>query len=668
TCHNLDIEIEAEDLRARLQQGCLLFVDGDQESDTLQRTRAFDALRRWTLANPRARVVMTLDEQAVREVPDALADGKREQVPVLLVQLLSPATVAQYLTSLEQDHSALLRSIQDANLFDLAGVPWLLAHLLRQSPRGTLSRSGVIARVVDGNLAGANLSGMSRRLVGDLLGRIAWTLQQRQSTRLDGQRLYELLDQVRGRRELPLEDFKTQALATRVLAPSHEDGVRFSYPGFQSYWCARYLLVTGPAFPHHLDDITATLGRRSRVLLWEDTLVLLAGMMDEPDRLIRLILAGSSMSQGEQTFLAARCISEAKLARRAVDDLTVTQVLDSLVWRSTPMKESSAAVRIRATECLALLKHPSSVPHLLSLAVERVRPNARGDAEFELSGLRHAALQVLLTMQAEGEEYLHARAAREQDAPRWKALTALMEIWRTRDVEALRQFYDATDVPGVRAIAAFALGSLGGTDNLAFLVERLLDARAADDTRWSITDSLLLFDPVAVTSTAVARMREVPLLHANAAYMIGRLRVATPQSEEWRFLQACLQTNEGRPRGMALRSLAQLGAGEYRVLCEHLARGAFEDVERDGRIAVPRRLESRYALQNYALQSLRLIGTDESIEALRHARAWRDGGPDRHTSQLDQLSYEVTEDIYWRLTGGFDGDLADTAESASPPR
>jgi len=88
----------------------------------------------------------------------------------------------------------------------------------------------------------------------------------------------------------------------------------FSYPGFQSYWCAQHLLRNTRDFTGRLDDITATLGRRSRVRLWEDTLVLLAGMMDSADPLIRRIIAGSSMGYGEHAFLAARCIHEAALA------------------------------------------------------------------------------------------------------------------------------------------------------------------------------------------------------------------------------------------------------------------------------------------------------------------------------------------------------------------
>ena len=114
---------------------------------------------------------------------------------------------------------------------------------------------------------------------------------------------------------MPLDQLKAYALETKILAPSDEDGVRVSYPRVPVLLVRTALLRTGRDFTGRLDDITATLGRRSRVRLWEDTLVLLAGMMDSADPLIRRIIAGSSMSYGEHAFLAARCIHEAELAK-----------------------------------------------------------------------------------------------------------------------------------------------------------------------------------------------------------------------------------------------------------------------------------------------------------------------------------------------------------------
>jgi hypothetical protein len=664
TYKRFDIDLPAAAIAPRLSQPFILYLDGDQDADSRQRSAAFDAL--WELAesNPQGSAVVTLDEQVLGHLPALNVSDPARQIPILLVQLLSPATVAQYLTALGARAQPLLTSIQGANLFDLAGVPWLLAHLMRQSNRGGLSRSGVIARVVNGNLASANLAPGMRRLVHDLLGRTAWALQTQQGVRLDGFRLYEVMDQVRGRLEVPLEQLKSAALATRILAPSDEDGVRFSYPGFQSFWCVRHLLDSENAFTSRLDDITATLGRRSRVRLWEDTLVLLAGMMTAPDRLIRRMLWGSSMSYGEHAFLAARCIHEAKLAGQKISPDVVDQVLDNLIWRSTPMKESSAAVRIRATEALALLQHPASTPHLISLAVERVRPTFNGQPEFELPGLRHASLQVLLTMQEQVDEYVKTRAAGPSGTAQEAGLQDLLLKWRTDDSAALKEMFETTQIEGLPALVVFALGSLGGESNLAFLSEQILREDARPDMRWSIADSLLLFTPLEVTDQAISRMRRVPALHAHAAYMIGKLRVATAGSEEAAFLVSCLQSPDVQTRGVALKALAQLGRGEYRELCECIARDAWNRVVRHKSFAVPRKPADRISLRVHALESLRLIGTEESLIALRQARNWRPEGTagDRDASELLQLSYEVSEDIYWRLTGGLEGDFYEPTE------
>ena len=57
-------------------------------------------------------------------------------------------------------------------------------------------------------------------------------------------------------------------------------------------------------------------------------------------------------------------------------------------------------------------------------------------------------------------------------------------------------------------------------------------------------------------------------------------------------------------------------------------------------------------LQIAAMESLREIGDLESIAALRTARQQAVG----MTITLRQLSFDVAEDIYWRLTGGLSAD------------
>ena len=75
-------------------------------------------------------------------------------------------------------------------------------------------------------------------------------------------------------------------------------------------------------------------------------------------------------------------------------------------------------------------------------------------------------------------------------------------------------------------------------------------------------------------------------------------------------------------------------------------------------------------MRPYAIESLRLIGTQQSLVALREARNWRPDGTanDRDASALIQLSYEVSEDLYWRLTGGSEGDVFDPADRPAKPR
>jgi hypothetical protein len=307
------------------------------------------------------------------------------------------------------------------------------------------------------------------------------------------------------------------------------------------------------------------------------------------------------------------------------------------------------------------------VPHLASLVIGKVRPTFNGQPTFELSGLRHAALHVLLTMEEEADAYVE-HAAASSATPTYQAIKELIAQWRRGDCEGLRSTFRSTSIEGLPAVIAFVLGTSGGNDNLEFLIDALLAPGTAEDTLWSIVDSLLFFDPGVVTHQAVTRLRQTPALHTQAAYMIGKLRVAEPASEEVRFLVSCLRSDSVKTRGVALKALAQLGITDYRRHCECIAADAWEklakskDLPQD--ILLPKKVDERSTLRNAALESLRLIGDEGSIKALREARNWRPDGSttDRWGSQLMQLSYEVSEDVYWRVTGGCEGDFYDPAE------
>ena len=85
-------------------------------------------------------------------------------------------------------------------------------------------------------------------------------------TSLAGTDVFELLMRMRGNRDYSLVDFRSQLInPCRIMAPGDEDGLRFAYPGFRSYFCALYIYRKPPAERERiLEEITATLGRRAR--------------------------------------------------------------------------------------------------------------------------------------------------------------------------------------------------------------------------------------------------------------------------------------------------------------------------------------------------------------------------------------------------------------------
>ncbi|HTF67380.1 MAG TPA: hypothetical protein VK638_32340, partial [Edaphobacter sp.] len=656
TYKNAGFNIDAKALERRLSQPFIAFLDGDQDMDNRQAGVAINCICQITQERKNARFILALDETFVAQ--SSLLRDAECPVAILLVQLLTSATVAQHLNGLPDGRGVtLLKAIQQSNLFDFASVPWLLGSLLRQPNRPVLSRSGVIERAVNSNLASTNWNAGLRAMIQEVFGQVAWTLQLQKDTRLDSNELYELLSHVRGKREIPLEQLRSAAMEANVLCPSQHDGVRFTYPGFQSFWCAKYLLATGATLKGHLDDITATLGRRSRVRLWEDTLVLLSGLMSDPNTLVRRILSSSSLSSGEQTFLAATCIHEARLNAKEIVPTVSAQLLDTLVWRSTSMKERNSSVRIRATESLGLLRDPNSIPHLVSLLMEQVRMTNSGTLTFELSGLRRAALEVLLTMKEGAEAHIEMLASGPNPKPNVQCLPALIQAWMTADTDVLRTRFLKNE-SGIPAVISFILATLGGRDNLEFLAGQILHSEATDDTVWAIADALLTFSPLEVTELAVKAMCANPGLQPQAAYLVGKLRIAVAGDSEITFLKECLNSPSANTQGMALRALAQLGSDSHRELCETIACGQWEQLERDRAFRIPKAANDKITLSFFALQGLRFIGTQASLDRLREARIVSVApGAEECAADLNQLSYEISEDIFWRISGGLEGDF-----------
>ena len=432
---------------------------------------------------------------------------------------------------------------------------------------------------------------------------------------------------------------------------------------------------SGSNLPSHLDDITATLGRRSRVRHWEDTLVLMAGMMDAPERLIGRILAGSSMR------LRRAGISRRPLHSRSAAGRPRGRPAPG---RSGPRQPG---VAIDADEGVELVGAGTRyrVPGAVKGAGQRVASGVAGHrarqadperrADLRAVGLRHAALQVLLTMQEEADAYINTFAVASSATPTQLAIKGLIELWRCGDVGGLRQLFQSTRIPGLPAVIAFVLGASGGDDNLQFLTDALLSPGTAEDAQWSIVDSILFFDPGEVTRKTVTKLRENPALHSQAAYIIGKLRVAEPDSDEARFLLSCLKSDRVKTRGVALKSLAQLGVATYRPHCEWIATDAWDKLAKrqgsapghpaaqEGGGAEP---TAHLCAREPAPDWRRRLAQGPARGAHLAAR-WQRRNDRRGRGELMQLSYEVSEDVYWRTTGGREGDSYDASERQAKP-
>jgi hypothetical protein len=101
------------------------------------------------------------------------------------------------------------------------------------------------------------------------------------------------------------------------------------------------------------------------------------------------------------------------------------------------------------------------------------------------------------------------------------------------------------------------------------------------------------------------------------------------------FLEAAANNGNPRLRGKAIRALATLQDEDIeqglRKMCEDIVNG------------------QDFTLHRSALLALRDIGDVGSLEIVRRRRI-----DYVQNCDLKQLSYQVAEEMYWRLTGGLD--------------
>lgn len=637
----------------------LLIIDGDAEVAEDPFRDAQRLLLEFRASSAHG-IVMTLDEGSRAAWAQEL-----EPTAVLVARPMAFDRVCQHLKRLATPAASELHAvIEQRRCRDVAGMPWLLERMLALSQRKATfdSRATLLRQIASELLSSISMGGVPRSCAERALERIAWRMQWGRRSILSGEPLYEILAAVRDNREFRLGDLKDNLVRSGVLATAGEDGIRFRYESLQAYFAARYL-AAAPDRQDLLEDITASLGRLSRARWWEDTLVTMAGLPGQSSEgLLQAILAGSTLVEGDQVYLASRCFLDArKLDPPKLDtpkavggptpvvDQVADQIVDALIWRSHPGNLRPYADRKRAATALAELRHPNAIPHLVSLASEELATGWGTEKRYEFSGIRLIAVNGLMLMQDEAKAYVLDKRP---------ALAGVLTAWRTA--------YEHGELSGLIAelqradkatspIAAFALGFFD--EDLAR--QTLLDVFAKDDTDrdvgWAVTDTFTLLDPTWV-STNVIEPRLQQFVDPRIPYLIGWLGLAAKGSTQREYLEQCLARGIPAVQARALRALGSLRVDSKRTLCESVVAADWPEVRRQGMNLPPEIAEEdRSRLQIAAMESLREIGDPESIAALRTARQQAVG----MTITLRQLSFDVAEDIYWRLNGGLSGDSSD---------
>lgn len=626
------ITLDAQALAERFSKEAFAFLirgDDNVGQTVREALRLFETYSKKAL---RHRFILSLEENLLH------ASHLPEDSQCLQVRQMRPERVRAFLGSADAtaDERELLRMLEDYALFDLAEVPWLLNEMVELVRQRKLkpSRAKIIGRIIDDGVLRYKGSAASAVRLRETLQRFAWEALTRRDYYLPGSEAFEILQKLRGNRDYPLSAFLADMISScKILAYMDDDGVGFNYPGFRSYCAAEYLLNQNEDERNFLlEEITAQLGRQSRAELWRDTLYILAGLWNKTDDLLSMILSGSLLYQGEQLFIAARCLQEARLSfdnQPASDNPIVQSIVGSLLQQTSPVGLRSVRARVRALQHIGPLRESCALEALIRLVLEKVRPGRKGDMHYDYSAVRLGAMKALLYMARETLTLV-------KENPKWKTtpdLATALHAWISGDGATLSRMLRAPEP--VCSIAAFAL-ALSRQDN-AF--EALTEAFRREDTsldmQWAVADSLIELADPELPQYLQERITQAPDAHSEMlAHMLGKLGQASQGSKEWNFLEQRVAGRDGRLAGRCLQALAELSSTSVIPICHQWLQ------------------EQAEHLPYFALQALREVGRWESLKLIERLR-WDTSRMD--TSRmlfLDSVRMEVYEAIYWRLAGG----------------
>jgi hypothetical protein len=566
--------------------------------------------------------------------------------------------------------------LERTQLFDMAAMPWMLVMMIRQAQAGDLpkSRVGVLRDLTEDKVSWiTQWRGQQARAL-DTLYELAYQMQRQNLSALPIRDALTIIARVRDNREYALEEMLDSLIEQDLLARAGGDAVRFLYSQYQAYCCAQYLCRQNNT--KLWEEITASLGRIAHLRRWNDTLTLLCGLLKQPHVLLEKIAYATSLKDGEQVYLAARCLLEARQAgnfaaghaNEGAGEVALSGsyveslVVDALLWRSDSTNEPRSYQRLRAVEALGRQPNPEVARFLRHIAMEKTRKNSRGEPDFEYGGIRQAAgraLRRLLSSREEPErmmflgELLRADPYLEELIRRW--IEEDVAWLTTKMTQPLSETADPDELKIAQALAgmaAFALGDLRRKDAYSELIKAFTADSTAELVRWAITDALAALEPEAVIQDAVHPLLKNGKLSAPTVtngerreqliYLIGQLR--HPDERALAFVEGVLKSPDAPydQKGRAILAIGFLYPPKWEAwkrVFEQVALADFEAI----RIQPKDQNETLY-LQTKAMQSLAEIGDLQTLENLRRGRQhW--------PIELERVFYSTSEEIVWRNNG-----------------
>ncbi|MFN0112443.1 MAG: CHAT domain-containing protein [Blastocatellia bacterium] len=568
----------------------------------------------------------------------------------------------------ESNLRGLRLQLEETQLYDLAGMPWMFIQLLKQALAGEFpeSRVAVLRELIEERVRNVTERRGQQARAMETLYLLAYRMQVGGDTSMPIKEALELVARVRENREYQLEELLDSLIDSEVLARAGGDSIRFLYPSFQAFCCAQYLKSQNN--PKRWEEITAGLGRVTQLRRWDDTLTLLAGSLRNPQELLEKIAYSTSLKDGEQVFLAARCVLESQLnckdeqVKEAIKEVE-SLVMDALVWRSDSANEPRSFQRLRAVEALGRLKRPEVVGFLTRIVTNKTRLNSNGRRDFEYGGIRQAAGRALsrllpreqpdpedpLTVELKGlcpplEELIQKAIRAGSEEVRW--LENRMKQPNSGNVEDEKDLNDA-----LASMAAFALGEVRFDDAHGKLIAAFQEASLSEVIRWAITDALAVLDPERIMTEAILPMIESDKLGDIASlnerreqliYLIGQIR--HPNEKARAFVEDTLRKPEANilQKGRAILAIGYLlppNWEEWKVEFEKVA------LNEDNVIAKKAPAKSKVVyLRTKALQALAEIGDEATLKRLREKRQ-------QWPPELERVFYSASEEIIWRING-----------------